>query len=191
MRRVRICTGCTLGFVSRMRIILSPFVSTKEIRSRCGSTPRSRAHLPPLSRQTLQSQPASRGAFRYAERTNRTATKALPSAAPPRCTLRDHRRRHLHSARKINYGHRGELFAGFVALSSLVTFNLLAGINLILLYSPPRRPDPFVSNLGGFNHFFLPRSPRLLPAAFAQDRAIALLLSFRAFSVLYLLDSIM
>lgn len=41
--------------------------------------------------------------------------------------------------RKINYGRGGELFAGFVALSSLVTFNLLAGINLILFYSP-RRP---------------------------------------------------
>lgn len=84
MRRVRIC-GCTLGFVSRMRIILSPFVSTKEIRSRCGSTP-----PPPLSRQTLQSQPASREAFRYAERTNRTATKgtsvgraAVHLARPP------------------------------------------------------------------------------------------------------------
>lgn len=77
MRRVRIYTGCALGFVSRMRIILSPFVSTKEIRSRGGSRTQ-----PPLSRQTLQSRTNSRRAFRYAERTESyRATKALPSAA--------------------------------------------------------------------------------------------------------------
>lgn len=70
--------------------------------------------------------------FHY-EQTNRATTKALSSTRLARG------RRHSRSARKINYGRGGELFAGFVALSSLVTFNLLARINLILFYSP-RRP---------------------------------------------------
>lgn len=200
MRRVRICTGCALGFVSWMRIILSPFVSTKEIRSRCGSREPTSASSSSSSSFPIAPDPSiptsSRRAFRYAERTNRTATKALPSAAAAR-TLRDHRhhrhhrhyRRRLHSARKINYGRRGELFAGFVALSSLVTFNLLAGINLILLYSP-RRPDPFAPNLSGLNHFFLPPSspPSTLRFRAREDQDIPL--SSRASSALHLLDSI-
>lgn len=74
--------------------------------------------------------------FRYAEQTNRATTKALSST---RLARGRRHRNHPRSARKVNYGRGGELFAGFVALSSLVTFNLLACINLILFYSP-RRP---------------------------------------------------
>lgn len=112
---------------------------------------------PLLSRQTLQSQPAAK---ELSAMPNEQIVPRRRHFRRPRSTLRDRR---LHSARKINYGRRGELFAGFVALSSLVTFNLLAGINLILLYSP-RRPDPFAPNLDGLNHFFLSRSFHLLRA---------------------------
>lgn len=115
----------------------------------------------PLSRQTLQSQPA---AEELSAMPNEQIVPRRRHLRRPRRTLRDRR---LYSARKINYGRRGELFAGFVALSSLVTFNLLAGINLILLYSP-RRPDPFALNLGGLNHFFLPRLPSSTPPPLLQ-----------------------
>lgn len=173
MRRVRICTGCALGFVSRMRIILSPFVSTKEIRF---SMP-----IPdplPLSHQTLQSQPAAEELFAMP---NEQIVPRRRHLRRPRRTLRDYR---LYSARKINYGHRGELFAGFVALSSLVTFNLLAGINLILLYSP-RRPDPFAPNLGSLNHFFLPHSLFYFRLYSNQDQGTVLLFSSLSRSSIY------
>ena len=150
MRRVRICTGC-LGI--RIADAHNSFSFRKHERNPF-STP-----IPyslPLSHQTLQSQPAAEELFAMP---NEQIVLRRRHLRRPRHTLQDRR---FYFARKINYGHRGELFAGFVALSSLVTFNLLAGINLILLYSP-RRSDPFAPNLGSLNHFFLPYSLRLFP----------------------------
>lgn len=151
----------------RMRIILSPSVSMKEIRSRRESWThplphRVRAFSSGLSKQFWRGVSNER----IAPRRHKSASSVGQTRAA--------RGRRLHSARKINYGHGGELFAGFVALSSLVTFNLLAGINLIPLYSP-RRPDPFASNLRGLNHFFLPAPLPILTSA--REQAIVLLLS--------------
>lgn len=118
--------------VSRMRIIPPRFVSTKENHTRVLSRVDSASFIAPKFSSSISSGKSRQERESFPHRTNKSRARRRRYIVD-----RARRLRASNSARKINYGRGGELFAGFVALSSLVTFNLLAGINLILLYSSP------------------------------------------------------